>query len=686
MTTLASSLVPIGAVAGVQPSTDRTPFSTDHYTFSKAIRFVNGIPEKIGGWRNFPFINNVTIDGVARSMTSASLDLLSPQSLIGTNTKLYSLIGQNLTNITPLETTTIAIANSLDTDYDTLANNPFTTVLDSMTVTVSDTNASLYQTGDIVTLSGTASVGGISNTALNGDHIIRTIGVNVYTINVGVAATSSTTGGGASVVRATGLINVNATAHGRLDGDRVKITGATNTGGILAAEINKEFVIRNVSTDDFMIYTAGTATSSVSAAGGAATEFQEEIPAGARDESIGQGYGMGRYGVGLYGVAKFSSNGRRYPRIWFFDRFGVNFIMTPGNQTGLYTWDGDTQEAPVLVANAPAAINYAFVSNGTVVTFGAGGVPNKIFASDQNDYTEWTSSSVNQVFEDNIEGAGRLTSHVSVNGVNLLFTEYQTYIFQYIGLPLVWSISLLEPGIGLIAPMARVVVKGVAYWMGQGNFYRWSGGNVEVVPANTQLQSTILNYVYQNYNFSQKSKIFCWYNGMFDEIWWHYPSLSENDPERIARLSLQDGSWCMDEIPRTGAEYPSNPYGNPRLLNAEGNTSFMYIHETGSNDDTESLPFTLSTNLLTIGKDTVNFDGIIPDSTQSGDLTFNASAFLYPQQGKSFDQDYTVSPTTGRLAAQGNGRFMQYTWDGDVLDQSWRLGKWQVYIQKGSPT
>lgn len=681
MTTLASSLVPIGSLAGVQPDTDRTPLATKHYTFSQAIRFRNGLPEKIGGWRNFTFLNGEEISGVARSMTSASLDLLSPQSLIGTNTRLYSLIGQSLVNITPLVTTTTPIANSLDTDYGTLANNPFTTTIGSSTVTVADTHASLYRAGDIVTLSGTASVGGISNTLLNGNHIIRSVGVNLYTITVGGTASSSATGGGASVVRATGYINVNAAAHGMLDGDRVKIADAGNTGGILAATINKEFQIRNVSADDFMIYTSGTATSAVTAGGGGSTTFQEQIPAGAADESIGQGYGMGLYGVGLYGVSKQSDNGRRYPRIWFFDRFGVNFIMTPGNQTGLYSWDGDTQEAPTLVSGAPTEINYAFVSNGIVVTFGADGVPNKIYASDQNDITEWTSSSVNQVFEDNIEGAGRLTSHVSVNGVNLIFTETQTYIFQYIGLPLVWSTQLLEPGIGIIAPMARVVVKGVAYWMGQGNFYRWSGGNVEVIPANSQAQSTILNYVYQNYNFSQKSKIFAWYNTMFDEIWFHYPSMSSNDPERIARISLQDMSWCMDEIPRTGAEYPFNAYGNPRLLN----DTLMYVHETGYDDDVDPLFFTISTNLSSIGKETVNFDGVIPDSIQTGDITFNVSAYLYPQGIKSFDRDYIVSTDTGRLAAQGNGRFIQSTWSGEELGQYWNQGAWQIYIQKGAP-
>lgn len=682
MTTLGSELYPIGCIAGVQPPTDKTEFATQHYTAAQGIRFVNGLPQKIKGWRGFVFSGGETMTGTARSMFSALLNTVSPQSVIGTNTRLYSLAGSSLVNITPVLTATTTIANSLDTDYGTLANDPITTAVGTGTLIIADTNAGLYRAGDYVTLSGATSVGGISNTLINAEHLIRSVGVNLYTITVAGTASSTATGGGASVVRATGLLNVNATAHTMADGDRTKITGAANTGGILAADINQEFIIRNVSTDDFQVMTDGTATSAVAAGGGVSTAYQLPLPEGEVDESFGQGYGMGKYGTGLYGIAKVSVNGRRYPRIWFFSRFGTRIIMTPGNQGALYEWNGSTAAAPVQISGAPTQVNYAFVSNNIVVTLGAGGTANKIKTSDQNDRTQWTASSTNQVFEDDIEGAGRLWSHVPVNGGNLLFTDIQTYLFSYIGLPLIWKIDLLEENIGLIAPMARVSIKGVAYWMGQGNFYRYSGGNVEIIPANTQLQSTILNYVYQNLNFSQKSKIFAWYNNMYDEIWWHIPPANALEPERIARLSLQDMSWVPDEMDRTCAEYPNNPYGNPRLID----TNLLYIHETGVNADTSPLPFTLTSNLMSLGKNTINFDAFIPDSIQTGDISFTMDAYLYPQSsGKSFNGSFTVAADSGRIPAQGNGRYYQSTWSGSALNNDWQMGVWNVYAQKGSP-
>lgn len=680
MVTQPSQLAPIECLAGVEPVTDKTAFATKHFTFSDKIRFVDGLPEKIGGWMSTTFSNGATIQGTSRSIFSATIDG-RVYTMIGTNEKLYVLIGSTLTNITPLDEDTIAIANSLATHYATLANNPLSVVMGSNVITVADTQAALFKIGDTVTLSGATTTGGILNTAINAAHVIRSIGGGSYTIRVGTSASSTTSGGGASVVRSSGLITVTDNTHGQANGDRVKITGAADTGGILAADINIEFLIRNVNTNTFDIMTEGTASSSVSGGGGGSTEYQQEIPIGLVNASFGQGYGMGKYGVGLYGVSKISTAGQLYPRIWFFDRFGNTIIMTPGNQTGLYQWDGLIAEAPALVSGAPDEINYAFVSDNIVVTLGYQ-EGNEIFASDQGAITQWIASSTNQVFQDDIEGAGRFITHVSVNGTNLLFTENQTYTFKYVGLPLIWDIELLEPNIGIISAMARVVVEGIAYWMDDNNFYKWEGGNVQVIPSNSNYQTTIYNYVFGNLNTPQKSKIFCWYNQQFNEIWWQYLSESSNEPDRIARFNVKDQTWCPDTLNRTAAEYPIISLINPRLINV----GTLYKHELGTDNDSLPMEFTLKTNLRTAGKETTTVVGIIPDSLQAGDVNLTVHSQLWPQATATMKEDIViVSPDTTYIPYTVNGRFWNYEWVGAELGQTWQMGSWQEYIQKGAP-
>ena len=92
MTTSDSQLIPITIEAGVQPSTDKSAMATTHYTFADKIRFRFGMPQKIGGWSAALFSQSATISGKARALFGA---IVGTQilSIIGTNSKLYSLFG-----------------------------------------------------------------------------------------------------------------------------------------------------------------------------------------------------------------------------------------------------------------------------------------------------------------------------------------------------------------------------------------------------------------------------------------------------------------------------------------------------------------------------------------------------------------------------------------------------------------
>lgn len=679
MTTAVSKLLPISIQAGVCPPTDATKSSTPHYTAADKIRFVKNRPQKLGGWTSIT-LNGTSLTGKVRSVYSS---IVSGKviTLLGSNQRLFTLIGSDVINITPFSSSAVAIANSLDTHYDTLVSDPLTTTNGSNEVVVADADAAYYIAGDTYTLSGATAVGGIGTSELNKDHIVREVGSGTITIKTTSNATSDATGGGASVVRTSGLVTVNSTAHGQTAGARVKIANAAAFGGILTADINAEHLIRNIATNTFDVMTGGSATSSVTSGGGASTEYYVGIDAGLADVKSGQGYGMAKYGVGLYGTALVSDNSLQYPRIWFFDNFGDNIIGCAGEQTGVYQWAGNSTTAPTLVANAPTAVNYAFVSDNTLITLGAGGVPNKIFTSDQGDIEEWTASSTNAVFEDNIEGAGKLISHVNVDGVNLLFTNNQCYTFQRIQGSLLWDIAFKE-NIGIIAPMARVVVKGVAYWMGRDNFYRWRGGNVEVVPSNTSNETTLLKYVFEDINRGQQYKSFAWYNQRYDEIWFHYPSEGSNEVDRVARFHVSDLHWTPDTFDRLAAEYPTVNLQYPRLIDSSNN---FFRHEIGNDAADSAMPWSLSSNLRDFGTDNVLTTGIVPDSVQAGDISFTMNAFSYPQSAAVKNtKQVTVSPTTEIIALDIDGRFAQYTWSGEALGQQFIMGDWLEPAQQSS--
>ena len=667
------------ALPGVQPPTDATEQSTQHFTAIQGIRFVNGYPRKIGGWAHVMFEDDATISGCSRLLGSRFVDS-SVQYIVGTDTNLYNIFGSQLVNITPLVTSTTAIANSLDTYYKTLANNPVTTVSGSNILTIADSSTKV-RVGDSVTLSGSTSVNGIPDTEINSTLFVRTQATNSYTVQVSSSASSSGSGGGASVVQTTPIITINYNNHGFPNGARIKITDAATTGGIPDTEINAEHIIRSVTTNTMDIVVTTDATSSVTGGGGASTKIQGEIPAGECDSTYGVGYGVGLYGVGLYGVPKYSSF-PTLPRIWSMDMYGTDIILTPGQQTGVYLWDNDLMEAPALLSGAPTAVNYVFVSNQIVVTLGAGGVGNRIQSSDNVDITIWTATSQNQAYLNDIAEASSWVSHAPSRGLNLLFTSSQVFTFRYIGKPGVWEVKLLDNNSGIIAQNARISYNGIVYWMGDTNFYMYRGGNVEIIPSNSTNETTLQRYVYDNLNYQQKSKIFAWFNIDHNEVWFHYPSSESLEPNRIVRINVNDFTHTPDIMDRTAAEYPAILSKYPYLIDSN---NVVYKHELGNDADGAPLPFSLSTPYYTAGKNKTNLKGFIPDSIQTGNVEVELNLKDYPQSSiVATKGPYTVSPTTNMIVAETAARYWQYVISGEELDQEWIAGDWIEILAEGS--
>jgi hypothetical protein len=149
------------------------------------VRFRSGFPEKIGGWQQ---ISNTTYDGVCRSIWIwADGDAGAGNTYIGlgTNTKYYIYFNGLYNDITPIAQTDIL-------------TNPFITTSGSSIVTVTDVNY-FPSPGDYVVFSGASAVGGIT---VKGEYkVVSTPTVSTYTIDVGVTASSSTTGGGTVTVQ-----------------------------------------------------------------------------------------------------------------------------------------------------------------------------------------------------------------------------------------------------------------------------------------------------------------------------------------------------------------------------------------------------------------------------------------------------------------------------------------------------
>lgn len=180
------------------------------------VRWSQGLPEKILGWRYFPLVD---VNGVAAFYEGISRALHDWSSLdaqfwiaIGTECKLYVVNNSILYDITPSR-------------QSSNVNNPFTTINASAIVTVSDVNHKA-NVGDNVQIFSTSAVGGLTITGYF--TIASVIDPDTYTITASSNATSSATGGGG--VTFTYDISCGLPSNGELLGYGTGLFGAGTFG------------------------------------------------------------------------------------------------------------------------------------------------------------------------------------------------------------------------------------------------------------------------------------------------------------------------------------------------------------------------------------------------------------------------------------------------------------------------
>lgn len=161
------------------------------YTDGSLVRFYNGKAETIGGWQKK---TQDTFTGKTRTLlSSAELDG-TRNVFAGTHSHLQVLQGGVVNDITPFA----AAAISLGTD-------PISTTDTDATVTVTATAHQLVVGQRVVLDGASGTVGGLT---IDGEHSVATVvDANTFTYEATSAATSTTTGGGASMTARGVLVN-----------------------------------------------------------------------------------------------------------------------------------------------------------------------------------------------------------------------------------------------------------------------------------------------------------------------------------------------------------------------------------------------------------------------------------------------------------------------------------------------
>jgi len=492
-----------------------------------------------------------------------------------------------------------------------------------------------------------------------------------------------------------GLIEVEDAGHGAVAGDYVTISGATGFDGIAAGDINKEHVVASVtSSAKYNIATAGVATAGSVSGGGAAIACAYQISVGYVDYSAGSGYGASPWSSGGWGSPSDLSVSGSQIRVWTQANFGEDLIACPLNGA-LYYWDETTGTSARMVAlssmsgasDVPAVALMVGMSplDRHVIAFGASDIGGSVYDpllvrwSNQEDAANWTPDTTTTAGSYRLSLGSSIISTIQTKQERLIWTDSALYTMRFSGAPYTFGFEVASGHTSIASPNASVQFNDRVFWMGDGNFYVYSG-SVEFIPC------TVRDFVFGNINFDQRYKIFSGTVTKFGEVWWFYPSADSTEVDRYVAYSITENAWHYGSIERTawlenaGDVYPYSVGG--------GN---LYIHEYGDDADGSPMPAYIESSDFDIEDGTkfmfvkrlmpdIEFRGEAPQTDQSVTCTL--------AMRRSPGVDSIVSSVVAQMGKEtyknirSRGRQASIRVESNLSGTGWRMGMFRLDIRE----
>lgn len=484
--------------------------------------------------------------------------------------------------------------------------------------------------------------------------------------NSSVASIFTTTNGSANVT-------VNITGHGANAGDIVTFSGTTGLSGtsFTAEQFDRSFEIKSVtSTNAFVIQQDATESTGTATTGTATAVF--DISIAPPFSTFGYGWGTSTWNTETWGTARSTSSVTLDGRDWSLDNFGELLIATALNGSTFQwspTTDGLTGKASV-VTNAPTTSKFSLVSTpdrhlilfGTEKTVGTGSSQDPLLLrfSSQEDINTYQPAAENTAGSLRIQDGSSIVGADKARGQILVWTDTSLHGLQFIGPPFTFGLNQLGRNCGLLGQHSAVVVRDVAYWMGQNAFFVFDG-TVKKLPCSVD------DFVFENLDLTQSDQIFAGVNTEFAEIIWFYVTNPDNiaQPQvnRCVVYNYLEQTWSVGTLNRTSwvdrgvfqfplaTEYLTNTAANttPTVIGLSNGASNYYEQEFGTDDDGSAMQSFLQTGDFTIdqsGEEPMRISRFVPDfRDQSGDLSVTFSFKNYPYGNVISQTALTVATT-----------------------------------------
>ena len=379
--------------------------------------------------------------------------------------------------------------------------------------------------------------------------------------------------------------------------------------------------------------------------------------------------------------------------VWTLDMFGEDLIGVNGIggrlvrlDTSAFQSNAATNAVTETTTGVPATANGVIVNSASrqVVLYGAhdgtADNPMNVAFSDLGDITDFVPATSNFAGSQVLTGGNLLLGGIRTRGAILLFSDTSVFTMTFVGQPDVFSFQQVAENAGIVGPQAAAEFNGVVFWMGNDGFYQFSG-TVQHIPCSVE------QHVFDNLTKQQKIKCFAGINPKFNEVWWYYPTGSNDATDDITNYVIynyKERVWSIGTLVR-GAWAPEGIFQNPIASSVAASSSYIYKHEFGTDDESSAMSCSLTSGEIEVtqdGDDIMFIDKVIPDfDDQVGSVTMNLKFRIYPNSTQITESTETLSTSTEFTSIRARGRQMSIILSSNATSSYWRLGDIRLNIK-----
>tara|TARA_R100001086_G_C11771063_1_gene240871 strand:- start:87 stop:866 length:780 start_codon:yes stop_codon:yes gene_type:complete len=253
---------------------------------------------------------------------------------------------------------------------------------------------------------------------------------------------------------------------------------------------------------------------------------------------------------------------------------------------------------------------------------------------------------------------------------------------RFVGPDDVFAFTMVASNVSILGLNAAVSVGDKVFWMDRDNFYVYTGRS-QIIPC------TVLRYVFDDINLTQGHKFFAASNKMFDEVIWFYADSTSDEISRYAKFNYTEGSWDIGSLVRT-AWVDYGIHDNPRASGSASSTEYVYIQESGENDDGSAMSSYIQSADFDLGdgEQFMFVDRLIPDVAftdtsvdSSGSVDYVLKTRNYPGDSLSTNSTSAVTSTTQQSFVRARSRQAVIRVQSSAVDLGWTLGDLRINLR-----